>query len=164
MADVACVGSASNPPVCVAPASSLSMAFRYRVKAASPLKALGSLAWMVCRSGGGGVNPPMREEKEEETSLATVLPAPDRPRGVGGKGCIVTAKGMEEARGAWAGTEGPGGGACKGRRGDGGGSRERREGDEAGDRHWPGEKSFMPKEALSLGGDDGMLMRGWVPV
>ena len=63
---------------------------------------------------------------------------------------MTTVKGMEEVRpGAWAWVEGGGGGACKGRRDGGGSWEERREGEEAGERHWPGEKSFMPKEGLS---------------
>ena len=95
---------------------------------------------------------PVWEEEEQETSLVTVLPTPEKRKGVGGKGCIMTVRGMKEARGAWAWAEGGGGGACKGRREGGGPWEERREGEEAGERHWPGEKSFMPKEGL---GDDG---------
>jgi len=53
------------------------MAWRYRVKAASPLKALGSLARILFRRGGGGVERPVWEEEEEETSEATVLPTPE---------------------------------------------------------------------------------------
>lgn len=45
---------------------------------------------------------PLWVDEEEETSEATLLPTPGKCKGGGANGCVMTVRGMEEAKGAWA--------------------------------------------------------------